>query len=179
MFHPVLWAWKLVIFEPTCAHARWALMSRLLSVRLCKLTRTKVTRKNVTRKKITRKKIISQQPFNFGSWNLVSTWTWMTPKLTLRVKVIGQGHEVKKRYFRSHSTTLQVIFEVKGHRGQGQRSYGSRSKVDLEGQGQRSRSPGQKFVFMSHLTVLQAMFKVKGHESGSKVTWVKVKGQVL
>ena len=59
---------------------------------------------------------------------------------------------------------------------QGQRSHGSRSKVDLEGQ--RSRSPGQKCDFRSHLTILQVMFKVKGHGSGSKVTWVKVKGQV-
>ncbi len=39
------------------------------------------------------------------------------PRSTLKVKVIGQGHEVKKCYFRSHSTTLQVIFEVKGHMG--------------------------------------------------------------
>ncbi len=46
----------------------------------------------------------------------------------------GQGHEVQKRYFRSHSTTLQVLFEVNGHIGQGQRSHGSRSKVDLVGQ---------------------------------------------
>ena len=82
----------------------------------------------------------------------------------------GQGHKVKKRHFRSH-----LIFEVKGHMGQGQKSRWSRSKVDLESQGQRSRSPGH---FRSHLTVLQVMFKIKGHRSGSKVTWVKVKGQV-
>ncbi len=155
------------LFEPTCAHARWALMRRLLSVRLCKLTRTKVTRKNVTRKNVTRKKIISQQPFNLGSWNLVSTWTWMTPKLTLRVRVIGQrsrSRGKKKTLF----TTLLVIFEVKGHMGQGQRST-LKVKVKV------TRS---KCDFRSHLTVLQVMFKVKGHESGSKVTWVKVKGQV-
>ena len=101
------------------------------------------------------------------------------------VDLKGQGHRSKvkvsrskKHDFRSHSTTLQALFEVKGHMGQGQRSHGSRSKVDLEGQGQRSRSPGQKCDFRSHLTVLQVMFKVKGHGSGSKVTWVKVKGQV-
>ncbi len=84
--------------------------------------------------------------------------------------------------------------------------------VDLEGQGQRARSPGQKLDFRSYLTTLQAIFEVKGHMGqgqrltlkvkdkvtkskmwfqvpfnrltgnvqgqGSKVTWVKVKGQV-
>ncbi len=60
-----------------------------------------------------------------------------------KVDLEGQGHRskvkvmrLKKRYFRSHWTTLQAIFEVKDHKGQGQRSHGSRSKVDLEGQGQ-------------------------------------------
>ena len=101
------------------------------------------------------------------------------------VDLEGQGHRSKvkvtrskKHDFRSHLPTLQAIFEVKGHMGQGQRLHGSRSKVDLEGQGQRSSSPDQKCDFRSHLTVLQVMFKVKGHGSGSKVTWVKVKGQV-
>ncbi len=49
--------------------------------------------------------------------------------------------------------------------GQGQRSHGSRSNVDHEGRGQRSRSPGQKCDFRSDLTVLQEMFKVKGQVS--------------
>ena len=68
----------------------------------------------------------------------------------------------------SHSTTLQAIFRVKviGHMGQGQRST---LKVKVK---------GQKCDFRSHLTVLHVMFKVKGYGSGSKVTWVKVKGQV-
>ncbi len=86
------------------------------------------------------------------------------------VDLEGQGHRSKvkitrskKHDLRSHSTTLQALFEVKGHMGQGQRSHGSRSKVDLESQGQRSRSPGQKCDFTSHLTVLQVMFRVKGH----------------
>ena len=61
----------------------------------------------------------------------------MIPRSTLKVK--GQGYEVKKCYFRSHSTTVQVTFEVKGHMGQGQRSHGSgqRStlKVKVKGQG--------------------------------------------
>ena len=58
-----------------------------------------------------------------------------------------QGHRSKvkvtrskKHGFRSHSTTLQVIFEVKGHMSQGQRSHGSRSKVDLEGQGHQVKN---------------------------------------
>ena len=48
-----------------------------------------------------------------GSWNLVRTLTWMTPTLTLRDKVIGQGHQVKKRCFRSHLTILLAMVEVK------------------------------------------------------------------
>ena len=57
-----------------------------------------------------------------------------------RSKVKGQGHQVKKHYFRSHSTTLQAIYEVKGHMGHGQRSHGSRSKVALEGQGHQVKN---------------------------------------
>ncbi len=93
------------------------------------------------------------------------------------LEVIGQGHQVKKLYFRCHLTILQVFFEVKGHMGQGQISHGSRSKVDLEGQRQRSRSAGQKCEFRSHLTVLQVMFKAKGHGSGPKVISAKIRGQ--
>ena len=44
------------------------------------------------------------------------------PKVDLK----GQGHEVKKLYFRSRLTGLHVMFEVKG---QGLRSHGSGSKV--------------------------------------------------
>ena len=54
-----------------------------------------------------------------------------------KVDLEGQGQRSrspgqKKRYFRSHLTILQVIFEVKGHVGQGQRSHGSRSKVKVK-----------------------------------------------
>ena len=43
----------------------------------------------------------------------------MTLALTFRVKVIGQRSPgKKKRYFRSHLTTLQVTFDVKGHMGE-------------------------------------------------------------
>ena len=77
-----------------------------------------------------------------------------------------------------------MIFEVKGHRGQGQRSHWSGSKANLEGKGQRSRSPGQKCDLRSHLTVLQVMFKVKGQGqrsrgSRSKVKWVKLGLKVM
>ncbi len=41
---------------------------------------------------------------------------------------------------------LQVSFEVMGHMGEGQRSLGSKSKVDLTGQGQRSRSLDKKVI---------------------------------
>ncbi len=64
---------------------------------------------------------------------------------------------------------LQVICRVNGDMGQGQRSRGSRSKVDLEGQGQRST--GQKCDFKSNLCILMVMFEVK-------VTWVRVKGHM-
>ncbi len=56
-----------------------------------------------------------------------------------KVFLEGQGHRSKVKVTRSKNvilTILQVIFEVKGHMGQGQRSHGSRSKVNLEGQGQ-------------------------------------------
>ena len=56
-----------------------------------------------------------------------------------KVDLEGQGHRskakvtrLKERYFRSHLT----FFEVKGHMGQGQKSHGSKGKVDLD----RSRS---------------------------------------
>ncbi len=54
----------------------------------------------------------------------------MTPMLTLRGRVIGQGHQVKK-YVWSHFTILQVIFDIKGHIGQGQRLLRSRSKFNV------------------------------------------------
>ncbi len=59
--------------------------------------------------------------------------------------------------------------------GHGQRSHGSRSKVDLEGQGQNSRSPGKKGDFRSHLTILQVMFKVMGQGQRSRRSRSKVK----
>ena len=68
-----------------------------------------------------------------------------------------------KKHFRSHSSTLQVFFEVRGHMGQGQRSRGSRSKVKKWFQVSFDRLTGY----------------VQGHGSGSKVMWVKVKGQVV
>ncbi len=51
--------------------------------------------------------------------------------------------------------------------GQGQRSRGLRSKVDLEGQGQRSQVKNRDF--RSHLTALQVMFN-QGQGS-----WISVK----
>ena len=85
--------------EPTCAYARWAHMHRFLSVwPSVWLDQNSLDKKS--------KQILSQQPFNLGSWNLVRPLTLMTPRLTLRVKVIGPGHQVKKRYFRSHLTIL-------------------------------------------------------------------------
>ena len=100
----------------------------------------------------------------------------MTPRSTFRVK--GQGHQVKKCYFRPHLTVSQAIFEVKGHMGRIQKSCGSRSKVNLEGLDHSSRAPSQKCDFRSYLTALQVMFEVKGHRSGSKVMLAKFKGHM-
>ena len=83
----------------------------------------------------------------------------MTPRSTLNVKVIGQRSR-SAGHLRPHFTGLRVIFEVKSHVGQGQNSHRSRSKVNLEGQGQISRSPGQKYDFRSLFTVVQVIFKV-------------------
>ena len=83
------------IFEPTCAHARWALMHRFPSVRHWT--------------KSTRKKIISWERLNIQAPNLVRAWTWVTPRSTLKVKVIGQGHQVKKCDFRSDFTVLLAM----------------------------------------------------------------------
>ncbi len=153
-FHFCLW-----FIEPTCAH-----LSPPVSVCL-------------TRKKVTRKKFISQKLLIIGSLNFVRTWTWMTPMLTSKVRVIGQRSRspgqknmisgpIRPPYRQSLRSRVTWV-KVKGHMGQGQRSI---LKVKVKGQGHQV-----KMWFRSHLTVLQVMFKVKGHGSGSKVTWVKVK----
>ena len=45
----------------------------------------------------------------------------MTPRSTLKVKVIGEGHQVKKRDLRPYLTDV-IAGNVSGHMGQGQRS---------------------------------------------------------
>ena len=84
-----------------------------------------------TRPKVTCQKIISQELFHWGSPNFVRAWTWMTLRSTLKVKVIGQGHQLKN-YFRCH---------FKNHRVSrfGQSMDVDDLKVDLEGQGRRSK----------------------------------------
>ena len=74
---------------------------------------------------------------------------------------------------------MDLISCIKGHRGQGQRSRGLRSKV--VGHYQRSRSPGQKkthfklfhIVFdISYLEVKVASVKVMGHVGqGQRSYW--------
>ncbi len=83
----------------------------------------------------------------------------MTPRVTLRVKVNGQGHQVKNVIFRSHLTILQEIIEVKGHMGQGQQFKVTRSEMWFQ-------------VSFDRLTGA-----IQGHGSKSKVKWDKVKGQ--
>ena len=53
------------------------------------------------------------------------------------VGVKGQGHQ-KKIQVSFDRLTGYHKFEVKGHLDQDKRSHGSMSKVDIEGQGQRS-----------------------------------------
>ncbi len=62
---------------------------------------------------------------------MVRAWVWMTPRLTLKVRVMGQRSKSpgKKNDFKLDLTILQVVLGVNGHMGQGQRSYWSRSKV--------------------------------------------------
>ncbi len=54
---------------------------------------------------------------------------WITSRSTLNVKIIGQGHQVKK-------TLFQVLFDCftckvggQGSHGSGQRSHGTGSKI--------------------------------------------------
>ncbi len=63
---------------------------------------------------------------------------------------------------------MHVLPHVSGHVGPrvmkfGQIMYADDPKVGFEGQGQRSRSPGQKHDSMSHSSSLQIKLKVKGH----------------
>ena len=60
-----------------------------------------------------------------GSHKSRSKVTWVKSKVDLYGQVKCQGHQVKN----SHLTILQVMFEVKGHTGQGQRSHGWRANV--------------------------------------------------
>ncbi len=66
---------------------------------------------------VTRTKFISHEPLHIGPWNMVRAWTWVTLRSTLRFKVKGQGHQVKKRVLRPHLTGLQVKLQVKDHMG--------------------------------------------------------------
>ena len=83
-------------------------------------------------------KFISPKVFRLGSRNLVRGWTWMTPRLTLKVNVIGQ---------RSRSSSQKTWFDASFDRLTGnlwgQESHGSRSKVTwikVKGRPWRSRS---------------------------------------
>ncbi len=64
-----------------------------------------------------------------------------------------------------HHWTLIDISKTKGPRVMkfGQHMNVNDLKVVIEGQGQRSRSRGQKTFFRSHWTTLQVIFEVKGH----------------
>ncbi len=70
----------------------------------------------------------------------------------------------------SHLTILQVMSEVEGHMGEGQRSHGSRSKVDIEDQMSTlkvkvTRSKKLSRVSFDCLTanVQGPLVRVKGH----------------
>ncbi len=88
---------------------------------------------------------ISQKLLTIGSWHLVRTWTWMTPILTLNVRVIGQRSRspgqknmisgpIRPPY--RHSLRSRVTWvKVKGHMGQGQRSI-----LKVKGQGHQVKN---------------------------------------
>ena len=71
------------LFEPTCVYAQWALMHHFLYG--CDWTKSQ-TGPKVTVIHISK----SIAPSLLGSQNLVRAWTGTTPRLTLRVRVIGQ-----------------------------------------------------------------------------------------
>ncbi len=102
------------LFEPTCAYAH---MNRFLSVwpSVCDWTKTQIGVKIPISATIQRRVMTLGQKLRI--------LTWMTPRLTLRVKVIGQRSPGSKNVI-SGLTILQVIFEVKGHTGQGQSNKG-------------------------------------------------------
>ena len=64
---------------------------------------------------------------------------------------------------------LTCGLEFKGHKGQGQRSHGSRAKVNVKGQGQHVK---KKHVFQGPSIVYLTC------DIEAKVVWVKVKGHV-
>ncbi len=91
-----------------------------------------------------RVKVTGQMSRSLGQKNVTSGLIWPGYNLwgqgshgsmskVIWVKVKGRPwrsrSSVQKCGFRSHLTILQVLVEVKGHMGQGQRSHGSRSKV--------------------------------------------------
>ncbi len=73
---------------------------------------------------------------------MVRTLKWMTP--TSKVK--NHGHQIKKRYFMSHLTILQVIFEVTWVNIKGQRSTW---KVEVKGQGDQVKHVISGFIWLS------------------------------
>ncbi len=75
-------------------------------------------RLSVTRPNVTKPEFISPKVFDLGGEIWSEHWHgW------------PQGHRSK---FRSHLTSLQVNFEVKGNMGQGQRSHGSRLTLKVK-----------------------------------------------
>ncbi len=96
--------------------------------------------KNQTGPKVTWPKVISQQPFNLGSWNLVITLKWMTPRLTSRIKVIGQ---------RSRSPGQKTLRSW-GQGSHGSSSYGPMSRINLERQGQQVRNVIPALIWPSY-----------------------------
>ncbi len=98
------------IFEPTCAHARWALMHRFLSVKEIHLIEIHQTLIHI---------LGNTAPRVMKCGRCINVDE-------LEFDLEGQGHRSKVKVTRSKNYTM---FGVQSHMGQCQRSRGSRSKV--------------------------------------------------
>ncbi len=116
---------------------------------------------------------VSQERSTLGSWNLVRTWTWMTPRMTFRVSVIGQrSRSPGRKHFKSHFIVLQLSWSVAWIKVKG-------LGVNVKGRSWRSKVKltMSKIWFQVSFDPLAGNVRGQGsYGSGSKVTWVRSLG---